>query len=212
MQMRRKLSDMRDEIIRQGSVNADQVKDLRLEIFSETRVMERMLEDGIVDREEAEMLFSINDALSEGHYDEAWRDLFIEAITSHVLKDETSPDLLDEEEARFILTRVERDGKVNPIELDLLVNVSTSVRSAPPFFHSFVLAALKDYVLRDGLIDEHDARMIRSVLFGAGSSSGKSVDDLERAWLREIDNFPAQQGNHPSWSMLKLEAGLTDSA
>jgi hypothetical protein len=212
MRAQRKLSDIADAIINQGSIDAEQVKEIRLEIFSETRVIERMLDDGIVDRQEAEMLFSINDALSDGLYDDSWRDLFIDAITSHVLKDEISPGSMDEEEAQFILMKVQKDGKISPNGMDLLVNLSASVRSAPPFFHRFVLAALKDYVLRDGLIDEDDARMIRRVIFGSGSSSGKSIDDVERAWLRDIDNFTTQEKNHPSWSLLKLESGLTDSA
>jgi hypothetical protein len=211
-QARRTLSDIADEVINQGSINADQVKEIRLEIFSETRVMERMLEDGIVDREEAELLFSINEILPEGLYDDSWHDLFVEAITSHVLKDEISPDSLDEEEARFILMKVQKGGNISPIEMDLLVNLSASVRSAPLFFQRFVLAALKDYVLRDGLIDERDARMIRTVILGPGSSSGKTIDEIEKAWLREIEDITPPEKNHPSWGMFKLEVGLNDPA
>lgn len=95
--------------------------------------------------------------------------------------------------------------------LDLLVNLSASVKSAPPFFHEFVLARLKEYVLQDGFVDESDARMIRSVIFGSGSSSGKLIDERERVWLRDLDNHAAKDKNHASWRMLKLEAGLDDS-
>jgi hypothetical protein len=208
MQVKQKLSDIANAIIGHGRIDAEQVKEIRLEIFSESRIIERMLEDGIVDRDEAELLFSINDALTEANYDDSWHDLFVEAITSHVLKDEISPGALDEEEARFILTRVQRDENIRPIELDLLINISASINSAPVFFQSFVLAALKEHVLRDGSIDERDARMIRGVLLGSGSSSGKTIDDAERDWLRGLDALTAQEKNHPSWNLLKLEAGL----
>ena len=211
-QARRTLSDIADEIINQGSINADQVKEIRLEIFSETRVMERMLMDEIIDREEAELLFSINDTLPDGLYDNSWHDLFVEAITSHVLKDEISPGSLDEEEAQFILMKVQKRGTLSRTDIDLLVNLCASVRNAPLFFYRFVLASLKDYVLQDGLINEHDARMIRSVILGPGSSSGKTIDEIEKAWLREIDNLVHKEKNHPSWGMLKLDVELNDSA
>jgi hypothetical protein len=210
MQTYRALDELANEIISTGTINAEQVKEIRLRIFSETRILERLLEDGIVDRGEAETLFSINDALSAGQYDASWRDLFVEAITSHVLKDEISPDVLDEEEAQFILKRIQKDGKIDPVEIDLLVNVSASVRRAPPFFHRFVLDALKALVLQDGLVGEEDVRKIRSVICGPGSSSGQSIDDLEKAWLREIDDQTARRKNHPSWGLLKLEVGFPD--
>ena len=210
MQMDRPLDDLANEIISAGRIDAEQVKEIRLRIFSETRILERMLDDGIVDRGEAETLFSINDALSAGQYDASWRDLFVEAITSHVLKDEISPSVLDEEEAQFILTGAQKDGKIDLVEIDLLINVSASVRSAPPFFHRFVLDALKGLVLQDGLVGEDDVRMIHSVSCGSGSSSGRSIDDMEKAWLHEIDDLTAQRKNHPSWSLLKLEVGFPD--
>ena len=210
MQMERALNDLANEIISAGRIDAEQVKEIRLKIFSETRILERMLDDGIVDRGEAETLFAINDALSAGQYDASWRDLFVEAVTSHVLKDEMSPGVLDEEEARFILKGVEKDGKIDPVEIDLLVNVSASVWSAPTFFHRFVLDALKGLVLQDSLVGEDDVRMIRRVICGSGSSSGRSIDDMEKAWLREIDDMTARKKNHPSWSLLKLEVGFPD--
>lgn len=212
MQTDKALDEIVSRIISTGKIDAEQVKRIRLEIFSEAKIIERMLEDGIVDRHEAEALFSINDSLSEGQYDASWRDLFVEAITSHVLKDEISPGMLDEKEAQFILMKVQKDGPVNPVEMELLANVSASVMSAPSFFHTFVLGALKDYILRDGLVDEHDVRLIRSVIFGLGSSSGKFIDNLERGWLREIDELAVQEKNHPSWSMLKLELELSAKA
>jgi hypothetical protein len=210
MQTDRALDDLANEIISRGTIDAEQVKEIRLRIFSETRILERLLDDGIVDRVEAETLFSINDALSAGRYDASWRDLFVEAITSHVLRDEISPDVLDEEEAQFLLQRIQKDGKVDPVEIDLLVNVSASVRRAPAFFHKFVLEALKELVLRDGLVGEDDVRMIRNVICGPGSSSGRSIDDLEKGWLREIDEQTDGRKNHPSWSLFKLEVGFSD--
>lgn len=205
---RRGLSEIAEEIIGRGTIDADQVKYIRLEVFSEARVIERMLDDGVVDRREAELLFSINDALEEGLYDLSWRDLFVEAITSHVLRDEMSPGHLDEEEAQFIMAKVQRRGSLNSVEVELLACISACVLNAPAFFHEFVLASLKDYVLRDRIVDERDARLIENVIFGPGSSSGKAIDERERAWLGGIDGLTLREKNHPSWTMLKHRSGL----
>lgn len=201
------LRELANEIISRREIDFEQVKMLRLYIFSEARIMDSMFEDGIVDRDEAETLFSINDAVSVGKYDPSWSELFVEAMTSHVLKDEMSPSRLDEEEAQFIISKIERDGRVDPVELDLLVNISASVTSAPERFHSFVLDALKDVVLLEGLVTERNAQRIRRVIYGPGSSSGKTVDDAEQRWLREIDEATGE--NHPSWNILKLELNIS---
>lgn len=211
VKVNRSLAELANEIIARREIDAQQVKLIRLEVFSESRVLERMLDDGIIDEHEAELLFAINDALAGGSYDPSWRDLFVEAITSHVLKDEISPGTLDEEEAEFILSRIKRVGGVGPVELELLVSISASVKSAPPFFQSFVLDALKTAVLRDDVVDDHDAQMIRRVIFGSGSSSGKVVDEPEKTFLRQIKEATAGSGkNHPSWDILQLELGIPD--
>lgn len=202
------LADLANEIISSGQISSEQVKLLRLQIFSEARMLERMLEDDIVDRHEAETLFSINDAVSEEDSDPSWRELFVEGITSHVLKDEISPSTLDEEEAQFIISKTGNDGNVDAIELDLLVNLSASVTSSPPSFHSFVLGALKSAVIKEGLVDESNAHRIMRVIYGPGSSAGKTVDELEKSWLMEIDEATKRGANHPSWNILKLKLGV----
>ncbi|MBA3766196.1 MAG: hypothetical protein H0W99_04255 [Acidobacteria bacterium] len=211
VKLNQSLAELANEIIARREIDAHQVKLIRLQVFSESRILERMLEDGIIDENEAEILFAINDALSGGNYDPSWRDLFVEAITSHVLKDEISPGILDEKEAQFIVSRIKRNDGIGPVELELLVSISASVKSAPPSFQSFVLDALKTAVLRDHVVDVQDAQMIRRVIFGSGSSSGKVVDEMEKTFLRQVKEATAGSGkNHPSWDILQLEMRISD--
>lgn len=206
--MNQSLDDLAQKIITEKAINADEVKLIRQHVFSEAKILERALEDGVVDRHEAETLFAINDAVTDGTSDESWPTLFIEALTSHVLKDEISPETLDTDEARFLVTMVVKDAKVDAAELELMVNVSASVKSAPPFFHQFVLTALKEAIIRDGVVDEHDVQMIRRVIFASGSSAGAALSALERELLFDIQRATRESDNHPSWSALQAEVNL----
>ena len=112
----------------------------------------------MVDRDEAEMLFQINNAVSKGDHDQSWPDLLIEAITSHVLKDEMSAGELDEEEAKFVIDQIENDGEIDGTGLELLVNISASVKQAPESFQKFVRDAIEKKAVKAGTIDEKRAR------------------------------------------------------
>ena len=60
------------------------------------------------------MLFAINDATTsnEGH-DSAWVDLFVEALTAHVLADSTTPGVVDADEAAYLMAAINGDGVVD---------------------------------------------------------------------------------------------------
>jgi hypothetical protein len=208
--IKQSLQELTEQIVSKRAINAEEVKALQLHIFSEARIFERILEDGIVDREEAEMLFEINDALSgSNEVDQSWKSLFIDALTSHILKDEISPYRLDEVETQFLISRIERSEKIDPLELELLVNVSASVQTAPQSFHAFVLSALEEAVRQKGAVDEQLATLIRRTIFGLGSSSGRQVDEPEKQFLKKIEESFKDRKNHVSWDILLME--LRDS-
>lgn len=208
-QMNSSLSKLAEGAISSGRITPEEVKALRRGIFSEEQIAGHMFDEGMVDRDEAELLFRINDAVCDGTSDHSWSDLFVEAVTSHVLKDEMSAGALDEEEARFLIARIEKDGKIDAAELELLVNISATVATAPDFFQEFVRQALQEQVARAGVVDERSARFIRRVLFGTGSSSGTAVDELEKAWVHAIEATVKNRSNHFSWQILKHELGIS---
>lgn len=103
------------DIIADGVVDATEVTQLR----------EVMLEDGVIDREEADALFEINDAVTGNANDLSWEEFFVEAITSHVLEDETSPGVIDQGEGDWLASKIEGDGEVDAVETALLINVAS---------------------------------------------------------------------------------------
>ena len=98
------------EIIEDGVVDSDEVATLRAELYA----------DGEIDRDEADALFEINDAVTGNDNDPGFNTLFVEAITSHLLDDEVSPGEVDEDEAAWLISRVEGDGQVDGVERTLL--------------------------------------------------------------------------------------------
>jgi hypothetical protein len=59
---------------------------------------------------EAEFLFELDRATAGAANVSAWRDLFVKAITMHLLFAGTSPDRVDEQEARWLIAQLDSPG------------------------------------------------------------------------------------------------------
>lgn len=85
-----------------------------------------------VSRAEAELLFELNDATAAEANDPAWGGLFVKAITMHVLFGGGSPERVDEPEARWLVERIERDGRAHGHEAALLRYLRREARDLHP--------------------------------------------------------------------------------
>lgn len=115
------LSELKKSILADGVIDAAEVKQLRDVLYA----------DGKIDKEEAEFLFELNDAVSGKANDPAWESLFIEAITSFLLEDETSPGEIDNEEAKWLLAKIQGDGQLDKTERALLDNLKKRAKTLP---------------------------------------------------------------------------------
>jgi len=116
-----KLNELKKSILADGVIDEQEVKQLREVLYA----------DGIIDKEEAEFLFELNNAVSGKENHASWKTLFIEAITSFLLEDETSPGIVDEDEAKWLLAKIEGDGKLDDIEVSLLNNLKSKAKQLP---------------------------------------------------------------------------------
>lgn len=110
------------EIIADGVVDAKEVVDLTEIIYA----------DGSVDKEEADAMFLINDAVSGNDNDPTYKDLFVKSISDFVLEDEETPGVIDELEGDYLVSKIEGDGQIDEIEKALLANLkekATSIES-----------------------------------------------------------------------------------
>lgn len=113
------LEQMRQEIRAAGVVDADAVKRLKQLLGSQRPI----------GRQEAELLFDINDAVSRQRNDPSWQAFFVEAISGHVLEDEQSPGEVDAAEAEWLVKRIEADKRYDDTEKALLANIKHLIRS-----------------------------------------------------------------------------------
>jgi hypothetical protein len=126
--LQQSLDELRQTIIADGVVDADEAKQVR----------ERIYADGVIDRDEAEFLFDVNDAVSGNANATAWQELFVDAICDYVLKDEKSPGVVDDAEATWLLERIQRDEQLDDAERALLEALQSRATSLSNKLKGFI--------------------------------------------------------------------------
>jgi len=110
--------ELKKSILADGIIDADEVKNLRAKLY----------EDGVIDREEADFLFELNDATSGAKNDASWQALFVDAISSHLLDDKNSPGEIDDDEANWLISHIEKDGEYDENEKALIKNIKAKAK------------------------------------------------------------------------------------
>lgn len=113
------LSELYQEIIEDHKVDSKEVDQLKALLY----------EDGKIDKEEADILFKINNACSGNENSPEWDDFFVNAICDFLLKDEETPGVVDEIEADWLINSIGSDGKVDGLEKQLLIELSSRAKS-----------------------------------------------------------------------------------
>ena len=93
------LKELKKSILADGVIDEQEVKQLHDVLYA----------DGFIDKEEADFLFELNDAVSGKKNHSSWETFFIDAITDFLLEDETSPGEVDEEEANWLIDKVQQE-------------------------------------------------------------------------------------------------------
>lgn len=122
------LNQLKKEILADGLIDAAEV----------VAIKEAIYEDGKIDKEEADFLFSLNNAVSGKQNAKEWRELFVDAITSYLLDDELSPDEIDEGEAEYLYNQIKGDGQIDDTELALLKNLQVKSKNFPKILASLL--------------------------------------------------------------------------
>lgn len=184
------------DIVADGVVDTKEVAGMRKRLYA----------DGVIDRDEADFLFAVNDAVSGHKNAPGWKKLFVEALTDYVLCDEVSPGVVDDKESAYLIAKIKGDKQVDDAELALLVNITAKAKGTPPKFQKFVLSSLKDAILEDGIIDADEVKMIKTVIYGGGSGDGAGVSRTEADFLFALNDAVSGKNNAPAWKKLFVEA------
>lgn len=122
------LEELKKELLADGIIDAAEVQTIKEVIY----------EDGKIDKDEADFLFEINDAVSSKENAPEWKTLFVDAITSYLLEDETSPGEIDDDEAKELYEQIKGDGQVDELERALLENLKAKSNNFPEILASLL--------------------------------------------------------------------------
>lgn len=122
------LEQLKRDLLADGIIDAEEVKTIKEVIY----------EDGKIDKDEADFLFELNDAVSGKENAPEWKSLFIDAITSFMLEDEVSPNEIDDEEANYLYNQIKGDGQVDETERALLENLKAKSKNFPEILASLL--------------------------------------------------------------------------
>ena len=169
---------------------------------------ERFYKNGVVDRDKADFFFRVNDTVTGIKNDAFWGALFVDALTDHFLNDLKSPGSIDCVEGQYILRKISKDGKVDDLELRLLVNIISNAKTCPMELIDFAMEAMKARILRDGYIDDYEVEMVQKLIYGNSANGDKEVevDRTKANFLFDLNDKAAGMHNSPAWKELFVKA------
>lgn len=173
--------------------------------------------DGHIGPEEAEWLFQLNEACQLQV--PAWSDLFVEALTDHLVNQAEPHGYVSEANADWLIARIDHDGVVHTAsELELLVNVLDKSKSSPVRLVCHALDQVKSGVLtgkgptrrgqrlEPGRIGAAEVDLLRRALYAYGGDARLAISRQEAELLFDINDLVGDADNHPAWSDLFVKA------
>ncbi|MEM7221484.1 MAG: hypothetical protein AAF495_00805 [Pseudomonadota bacterium] len=110
-----------------GAIDQDDIDIIRKVIYGPAS------EGGIgICREEAELLFQLNNATKGADNVADWKQLFVKAIAMHLLYRGNSPEMIDEDEAQWLADQIDESGSDHGNEIDLLDYVIQEAEKVHP--------------------------------------------------------------------------------
>jgi hypothetical protein len=117
--MSQKYAELKKSLLADGVIDAAEVASLRAQLFA----------DGVIDREEADLMFDLNDATQCSKNHPSFQALFVDAISAYLLEDEKTPGVVDDDEAAWLLSHIEKDGEYDSNEKALVQNLKAKAKS-----------------------------------------------------------------------------------
>ena len=189
-----------------GSITPEDILALRRSVWS----------NGLIDAGEAEQILAINAANREPCAE--WTDFFVEALSVWLIDQQEPRGYVDDAQAEWLIARLDRGSGVETMaELELLVRVLEKATSAPARLRQFALAQTERAVLearwptRDGAMLEPgrvtagEARLLRRLIFAAGSDRPAAVSQAEAEMLFRIKDATRDADNAPEWRQLFVQ-------
>lgn len=188
-----------------GRITAEEIVELRRQGWA----------DGRMEPEEAEALFTANDACAAPTSE--WCDFFVEALSTFIVNTVEPKGYVDDEMSDELIARIDRDGRVGTMaELELLVRVSETALNVPDKFKAYALKQIEEAVLHgDGPtrhgeltpkgINAAECGLLRRLIFAPASDRPASVSRREAEMLFRIKDATLYDVNAPEWEKLFVQ-------
>jgi hypothetical protein len=172
-----------------------------------SRIVNDVYRDGIVSREEAEALFQLNDRLSAS--DPKWSSRFVEAIKDFLLTQEAPEGWVTEEEARWLIARIEDEGEApSESEIDLMLALLRYADGAHQSLAEFCLNAISERIVEQGVADDAMSERMRRILNAPAGDGSISITRREASVLFATNDAIARAANAKSWENVFAKAIL----
>ncbi len=172
--------------------------------------------DVAVSAEEAEALLAIDAAADQRC--RAWNDLFIEAMTDYVVRQQTPADYIDEAKADWLIARLSAGGQIRTDSaLEALVHILETATSAPQRLALFALQQVKAAVLdgegpllqgklEKGRLCADEVGLLHRLLYAAAGDGNVAITRAEAETLFDINDACRGADNDPAWTDLFAKA------
>ena len=162
-------------------------------------------QDGIVQREEAERLFEINNALADS--DPTWDRQFVETIKDFLVTVEAPEGWVTEEEGQWLVQQINQDGQVKlASEVDLLIAILRHAEGAPLALSRFALNHVCDRIREEGRALPQDVERLRYILYASSGEGQVWVSRYEATQLFRLNDDICNARNDASWNDLFARA------
>lgn len=177
---------------------------------------QHMFGDGVVRRDEAEVIFWLDGNCAEK--DPSWAEFYVDALTDHFVWQAEPRGYVCDENARFLIDHIVHNGRVDSAsELELLVNVIHWSQSCPEMLAVFALGAVCESVLtpdkaaygkgrRAGVIDAVDTELVRKIIYAGAGGGGFTVTHTEAELIFDLNDATVEAENAPAWRDLFVKA------
>lgn len=201
------MNDLVSAVTKAGCITADDVLAFRKAYYSDGRISEA----------EAGGIFAANAACEQAH--PTWAAFFCEALCDHVVHQMQPHGHVSEDNARWLMQHIDRDGRVDSeTELDLLVVILEQAKTVPESLSAYALAQVRHAVvsgdgplrsgkrLAAGIVDQADIELLRRILYAYAGGGNIAVTAAEADVLFDINDATADAENHPAWNDLFAKA------
>ena len=198
-----------------GTLAAESVSDGRISAEEIVELRRMGWADGLIGPDEAESLFTANDACNEPTPE--WCDFFVEALSTFIVQTVPPAGYIDEEMGDELIARIDCDGKLGSMaELELLVRVLEIAQNAPDRLKAYALKQVEEAVLngegptRHGElsakgINETECTLLRRLIFAPAGDRPAAVSKDEAEMLFRLKDAALYDVNAPEWEKLFVQ-------